>query len=306
MKRLLSLIITFVLFTSLFAGTVSAAKKYPDVPDNTWYTSYVYKLAEKGIIGGYGSGKFGPLDNVLVAQMIKMVVCSLGYNNLTYYTGYVEKAKDLGLVESGEFPTKVSLERPITRAETARIIVRALKNEKYDVNLDVFAGLIKDYESVKDNMQDYVLKAYYLGIIGGYGSGNFGPEDKSNRAQASKMILCMIDPSLRLPPTKGETVKIKGYDVPVKPVIAIETDSVNNVDVFLGIDISVSTEPQYKELENILSSKFGSELINSLMEYVKSKKDRFTELNKQFILNGQRASVNSNGYNIQIVVRLKV
>ncbi len=308
MKRMAGLLAAVTVWAALCSGgTCGAAGRFSDVADNAWYAEYVYRLSEKGIIGGYQSGRFGPEDDVKVAQLITMAVRSLGYDNLKYYSGYVDKAKDLRLVEEGEFPTKASLERAITREETARIIVRALKNEGYNVSLSIFEGMIGDYMSIDGSMRDYVLKAYYLGIIGGYQSGNFGPKDKSTRAQACKMIMCMLEPGLREGPVIQDegTVRIKGYDVPVKPVIGISTGSEHNVDIYLAIDISEFADSQYKAAESILSSKFGAEDIKPIIDYIKTKKDRFTKLEKAFILNGHKVLIGSTGYNIDLAVYQK-
>ncbi|RCX18260.1 S-layer family protein [Anaerobacterium chartisolvens] len=305
MRKMAGVLAAVMVWAALCGGAVcGAAVKFSDVPDKAWYADYVYKLSAKGIIGGYQSGRFGPEDDVKVAQFITMVVRSLGYDNLKYYSGYVDKAKNLRLVDEGEFPTKASLERAITREESARIIVRALKNEKYNVSLSVFEGMIGDYMSIDSSMRSYVLKVYYLGIMGGYKSGNFGPKDKSTRAQACKMIMCMLEPELREGPVAkdGETVKIKGYDVPIKSDIVISTGSEYNVDIFLSIDLSRSDDSQYEPLEKVLASKFGTEAINPIIDYIKTKKDRFTKLQNAFYIDGQKILVGSNGYIVDLVI----
>ncbi len=88
----------------------------------------------------------------------------------------------------------------ITRGEIARIVIRALKNEKYPSNLNDYKKLIKDYNSTPAKFQEFVLKAYALGIVSGGPSGDFSAGDTTTRAAASKIILNMIDPSMRTVP----------------------------------------------------------------------------------------------------------
>ena len=52
---------------------VTAANAFTDVPDGAWYTDAVLWANEKGIVSGYGGGKFGPQDPVTREQMAAML-----------------------------------------------------------------------------------------------------------------------------------------------------------------------------------------------------------------------------------------
>ena len=64
------------------------------------------KLAyDLGIISGYGNGKFGPKDPVTYEQVVKMLVCAIGYGPAAveyggWPTGYMKVANDLGITEN--------------------------------------------------------------------------------------------------------------------------------------------------------------------------------------------------------------
>lgn len=47
--------------------------KFSDVLEGQWYTKYVSKAAELGIVKGYGDGQFGPENQVLRAELIVMI-----------------------------------------------------------------------------------------------------------------------------------------------------------------------------------------------------------------------------------------
>lgn len=64
------------------------------------------KLAyDLGIVSGYGNGKFGPKDPVTYEQVVKMLVCTIGYGpaaieNGGWPNGYIKVANDLGITEN--------------------------------------------------------------------------------------------------------------------------------------------------------------------------------------------------------------
>lgn len=64
-------------------------------------TKVAYDL---GIVSGYGDGKFGPKDPVTYEQVVKMLVCALGYESLAvqrggWPTGYILVANELGITD---------------------------------------------------------------------------------------------------------------------------------------------------------------------------------------------------------------
>lgn len=64
-------------------------------------TKVAYDL---GIVSGYGDGKFGPKDPVTYEQVVKMLVCALGYESVAiqkggWPTGYILVANELGITD---------------------------------------------------------------------------------------------------------------------------------------------------------------------------------------------------------------
>ncbi len=47
----------------------------------------------------------------------------------------------------------------------------------------------KDLETFSDTSNEYVLKAYKLNIVNGYGNGRFGPNDPVTREQIDVMLI---------------------------------------------------------------------------------------------------------------------
>ena len=98
-------------FTDL-AGT--AADKY--------YGAISY-VNQKGVIEGYGNGKFGPTDGITYQDALTMAVRALGYNGLAYPWGYIETAINLGLDDG---ITGVLFTDTLKREVVAQIIYNTL------------------------------------------------------------------------------------------------------------------------------------------------------------------------------------
>ncbi|WP_202707528.1 S-layer homology domain-containing protein [Sporosalibacterium faouarense] len=176
-----------------------------------WAKSYIRELINKGIIDGYPDGTFKPNQSIQRDSYIKLVVTALGYSpgNAEGYwaTNYINKAMDLGLIESDEFD-KYNV--PINREEMAKIITNAtyLNEEKNEnINITEIKKLIKDYNSISDYYKESVIDSYVLGLITGKDGGFFDPQGTATRAEASTVITRLLDPDIRQIPEGIEITK---------------------------------------------------------------------------------------------------
>ncbi len=171
---------------------------FKDVSENSWYSGYVDKLQSKGIISGYGdTGEFGPENNVTVAELIKVVVKTAGYDesdkeadlsqaNGHWAEGYVAKAEELGLTIVKD--SSLDLNRPAIRGEVVEALIEAagFKTQKYETS--IFAD--------QDEAGRFLSKVEYAqktGIIEGYSDGTFGYNNSVNRAEMSKIVSNTIE-----------------------------------------------------------------------------------------------------------------
>ena len=113
------------------------ATSFPDVDSNAWYSAYVKKAADLGIIGGYQNGNFGPNDPVTRSQAAKMLVNAFGLEldatngpsfpdvaSSAWYYSYVETAYKWSVINgygSGNFGPDDN----ITREQVGTMAVRA-------------------------------------------------------------------------------------------------------------------------------------------------------------------------------------
>lgn len=92
-----------------------------------------------------------------------------------------------------------------------------------------------------------------------------------------------------------DTYVLNGYTVPNNPVVLVEDDKGNNVEISIGIIIPKSNlESQFKEAEQILASKLGTDFAKKVVDTARQK----TEIKKQLYAdftgpNGESISIAS-------------
>lgn len=221
MKKIICLVLVGLMTLSSLGIVHGADNELNDIT-NHWAKKYIEKLIEIGSINGYGDGSFKPDNAIKVGEFTKILIVSLGYDNLGnsaenhWSLNYVNKAKGLELINEGEFEI-TDLDRNITRGEMARMIARALQ-EEYPQDINKYAGQIKDFNEIPEAYKEYVLKAFVKGIIKGYEDGSFKYDRTATRAEASTMIVRLLDVSERKVPElkKEEKIVIDGKEIPVE------------------------------------------------------------------------------------------
>jgi len=88
------------------------------------YLGALSYASQKGIILGYGNKKFGPTDGITYQDALTMIVRTLGYYNLSWPWGNIEKAVTLGLTKG--IPSSVKYTDILNRGEVAQILYNAL------------------------------------------------------------------------------------------------------------------------------------------------------------------------------------
>lgn len=105
------------------------------------------------------------------------------------YSGAVSLLAALKLLEGYEDGT-FRPDGDITRAEFATVVVRALGQGESAISA---AGQTQFNDVAADFWgSGYINVASTLGIVNGYGDGNFGPNDKVTYEQAVKMMVCAL------------------------------------------------------------------------------------------------------------------
>lgn len=176
-----------------------------DVPQSTWYATYVQDAAAANIVNGYQddhgqyTGLFGPSDNVTVGQALKIAVEGAGYNTAGYAaeidagvgSHWAAPYVSVGLGEHFPMVTKgMNLDRSATRAEVAEIFATAFR-----VHVDYQAGA--GYKDVAPGS----VEAPFIGALSndqvitgdtdanGVATGTFRPAAFINRAEVVKIVM---------------------------------------------------------------------------------------------------------------------
>lgn len=222
LRILLSLFLAFAMSVSVLAAN------FKDVPANEWYTQYVNKAANAGIIKGYDDNTFRPKGNIsfteissLLGNLVNVSEAEMQVANATYgkdldallneVKGQGNKGIDwarpviLKCLQAGVYDlttlsgavkgkmlldTQPSKRPPVSRSNTATFFADALK-----ANVAAASLPYKDTASIPANIQTKVQALINIGILSkeGDGKGFFNPTNPIDRASIAKMITVAMD-----------------------------------------------------------------------------------------------------------------
>lgn len=204
---LLMLLSTIVLADdSLFDLLVDdAAIKFEDFKPDAWYSEVMAKLTNLGGISGYPDGTIRPDGTVTKGEFTKMLIGTLGHEFSPSKTSHwsrpwVDKAIELDIIPSyianGQFKDN-QLDEPITRELMAVLVKNSVNSYTEEEH-----ARFKNYKNYELNIADLykvtykeeVLQAYALGLISGYPDNTFRPQNSLTRAEASSVIIRVVDP----------------------------------------------------------------------------------------------------------------
>ena len=221
MKKILAVMLSVAALVS--ASSAAMAASYTDVPENAWYTGYVNKISELKGFAGYEDNTFRPDNQITQEEFVKTVVAltvgeqpeATGENTEpkrswkncwdSWAQPYLNKAMEMGLITEEDTDFRYN-GLPCTRGNMAKIATRAfeyLKEEKI-ADTSAYAAKLKDYANIEDKYKSYVLQAYGKGIISGYEDGTFRADGILTRAEASSVLVRLIDKAER--PNADETL----------------------------------------------------------------------------------------------------
>ena len=211
-KRILA---TFLSAVTLISCSSALAADYSDVNQSAWYASYVNKISELNAFSGYEDGTFRPDNQITQEEFIKTVVClicgELNESNAptvkntwnskwsSWAIPYLDRAFELGLITEQDTMFKL-VGIPCNRGEMAKVITRAAEYLKEDSVADTstYITKLKDYSRMKEEYKPYVLQAYAKGILSGYDDGTFRDDGLLTRAEASSVLVRLIDKNERI------------------------------------------------------------------------------------------------------------
>lgn len=209
MKRRIITCLFIIIFISSSNTYATGDSLFIDINSNDWFLDDVSYLVNLNSISGYPDGSFRPSQNITKAEFLKTLMSAIGYDKLkktnSYWaSGYIDRALKLNLIDL-EYLKNIN--SPITRYEMAKITSNTLdyKKEAIPNNLQEYKSTIKDIDKIVDKNKDtYVLKTYVKGIISGYPDGSFLGDRNLSRAEASTVVVRVINKNAR---TKPDLIK---------------------------------------------------------------------------------------------------
>jgi len=147
------------------AAGAAGATQFADVAADHWASGYINLAAQSGVVAGYGNGMFGPEDQVLYEQFVKMIVAALGYEPMAsknggYPSGYLIVASQKNITKNAAGAAG----QPAVRSTVAVLLFNAL-----EVNMmkqTVFTEGAEEYGETSDTLlDDYLHVDKYEGVV---------------------------------------------------------------------------------------------------------------------------------------------
>jgi hypothetical protein len=193
-----NILIISVLFMGVlgyFEDRVSAEANFTDVPMDKPYSSAVYQLSERGIIGGYADSTFKPGNSItrgqaaaIMAKLLKLDTKNVKNprfkdvpEDLWSYSA-IAAAAEKGIFR-GYADGRFGPNDKITRGQMACILIKAFGFHYLPAKDEPFTDLYK-----LESHRESVYTLYKLGIASGTSKTTFSPNDAITRAQAAVLI----------------------------------------------------------------------------------------------------------------------
>lgn len=190
---------------SQIGGSVapSIVSGFSDLPASHWAYSYMKKLTDLKLLGGYGDGTVKPDAEMTRAEFAKLLVCALGILNEGAECDFADVSKDdwsykyvatafeKGII-FGVDAESFGKDSPITREQMAAMICRAAQYAKIALEGDEKTEFA-DFGMISEYAAEAVEALAACGILCGTDGGNFDPHGEATRAAVSKVIVKLLE-----------------------------------------------------------------------------------------------------------------
>ena len=196
MKKILSLLLSIVILSSMIPAVSADSQKFSDVPQSHWAYQYISELVNRGVIAGYPDGTFRPDGTVTRAEWAKIMTLAAGIvptDNGVYFKDvsaahwgniYINAAKDYLVAYTD------GLYRPDQAAVREDVTVSMVKLKGYSIegaNTYILTKFI-DINSISENLKPYVAVAVEKELVNGFADGTFKGQSTLTRAEAATLL----------------------------------------------------------------------------------------------------------------------
>lgn len=177
-------------------------KRFSDMGTH-WADITVGKLVELGIIAGYNDDTFKPNNTITRAEFAKITRTALKLElvegNSFQDTSNHWAKNDIhtlvvnGGIDKAEYGINFEPNKNITRIEMAKMIVRSLELTEQAKAQAGVKTQFSDDGTIPNSDKGYIIIASENKIINGYPDKTFKPYGEATRAEASQMIINMLN-----------------------------------------------------------------------------------------------------------------
>ena len=191
------IIMSVSITTNILMISADPGNKFKDVKATSWYYSYVTKLADLKITGGYTDGTYKPNNPVTRAEFVTFLCNVKGYKQMqgnpfidsqkSWAAGYITAALANGIIDLPA-DQKFNPNYAITRQEVVEMMCRAL-------NVAPDEKIKTPYSDVTTG-SGYSTAAFSNYLMRGSTEDNkllFKPKDKLTRAEAATILVNAYD-----------------------------------------------------------------------------------------------------------------
>ena len=222
-NRILSAALALCLCLGLAVPALAAGPTFTDVPASHWAYDAIEDMSSRGVVAGFGNGRFGPGVNVTTAQF-SVMLARLFYNDEmsempadeAWFRNAITLLAGKGVLDNTSAALKNydanSVSAPMNRYDMAQTMYGLLKAEGVPMpsadELLATTQRIADFNTIPAQYTDAVKNMYHLGCLAGVdAAGNFKGENTMNRAQAC-VVLARLEKTI---------ADCEAGEVPVKP-----------------------------------------------------------------------------------------
>lgn len=196
------------LVTFAIAGLLmTSAAAYSDIPDTHWASAQIDKLTQEGLITGYVDSTFRPDRPVTRAEFLTLLTRATMPEEIQQsdtHTYWWDPYYNAIGADMQEWITEnlgwsaLTMDRPITRFEMARLVNNAVSLNIIYVNYDgtmfdgnsrvAFSDISADAHGFFSPAETAAQQAAATGILAGYTDGTFRGNDTLTRAEVTTVI----------------------------------------------------------------------------------------------------------------------
>ncbi|MBZ2175621.1 S-layer homology domain-containing protein [Schnuerera sp. xch1] len=201
-KRIINILLLVCILVTNFIGTVYATKHIFSDSIGHWAEETINILTERGIIQGYPDGLSHPDDIITRGEFSALLARTMKFETKDredvepvfediighFAQKEIEALVDEDIILVEDYGKLYFPNKPISRMEIIKMLVRATGKENHDPDCYCDTGFIDEKNLTKEEVE-YICIGKHYNIISGYPDRTIRPNGESTRAEAFTMLI---------------------------------------------------------------------------------------------------------------------